>query len=80
MTSKFKEEKTFINQIILFIKVINKNTLCKILNLTSDLVFSNSLSWFNPSQQLGPTQPLTHSSWDGGDYQKSENEKTCGLR
>ena len=39
------------------------------------------VSWFNPSQQLSTTQPLTHSQrWDGGENQKSKSEKTRGLR
>ena len=39
------------------------------------------VSWFNPSQQLSPTQPLAHSpQWNGGENRKSKNEKTRGLR
>lgn len=44
--SKFKK-MTFINQILLFIKVINENTVCKILNLSFDSVVSTSPNIFS---------------------------------
>ena len=38
-------------------------------------VLGHPLSWFNPSQQLSTTQPLTHSppiQWDGGENQEKK--------
>ena len=40
-----------------------------------------SLSCFNPSRQLSPTQPLTQPpQWDGEENRKGKSEKTRGLR
>lgn len=41
------------------------------------------MSWFSPSRELSPTQPLAHHPhcphWDVGENQKCKNEKTCGF-
>ena len=47
-------------------------------NMTASSAITNSfmqMSWFNPSQQLSTTQPLTHSpptQWDGGENQEKK--------
>lgn len=41
----------------------------------------SALSWFNPSRQLSPTQPLAHfPQWDRGENQRGKSKKTRGLR